>query len=181
VNWVDIALLAVILLFGVRGYFRGLFREVLSLAGLVAGFVLAARYGENAAALVSRYWSDYPLILNGAAFVVIFFVVYLLFSLGGWWLHRYERVLFLRTVNRAGGILVGFGKGAALTALALVFLTSGKWLPHATREKMQGAYLVTPLSRLAEEIIRIGKNRVILKNNGAASVQSAFPLPQRMV
>ena len=101
-------------LFGLRGFFRGLFREVFSLLGLIAGFMIAVAFLPSAASYAAAFWKAPPLFLKGAVFVVIFFLVYFVFSLMGWLLHRSESLLFLKTVNRAGGIAVGLGKGAAI-------------------------------------------------------------------
>jgi uncharacterized membrane protein required for colicin V production len=97
------------------------------------------------------------LLLKGSAFVAIFFVVYFLMSAAGWLLHRSERLLFLKTLNRTGGIIIGLAKGAALLALAIFFLSQASWLPRPTRHNLDGSYLATPLSYLAENLIRIGK------------------------
>ena len=61
VNWIDPILLVILFLFGLRGYFKGLFRETLSLGGLIVGFMLAARYDEPWQAW-RRLTGMYPLL-----------------------------------------------------------------------------------------------------------------------
>lgn len=175
-NWVDVTLLVALALFGLRGYFRGLFRELLSIAGLVVGFIVTVRYYEAVAAHGASYWKVSPLILNGAAFVAIFFVVYFLFSAVGWLLHHSEKLLFLQTLNRIGGIAVGVGKGAVLAALMVFFAGSASWLPRGARDEIGAALLASPLSRIAEEILRAGKERMYPMQGGAART-SAEPFP----
>jgi len=160
VNWVDLILLAVLGIFGLRGFFRGLFREILSLAGLIVGFLVAARYGDVAAQYAAQHWKFAPIMLKGAGFVAIFFVIYFGFSLAGWLLHRSEKMLFLKTVNRAGGIVIGVGKGAAVAALAIFLLSSSSLIYQLTRESLASAYLVPPLSQLGETLIKAGKERI---------------------
>jgi membrane protein required for colicin V production len=160
VNWTDPILLVVLFLFGLRGYFKGLFRETLSIVGLVIGFMVAVRYDEPVAAWVGFYWNVSSFILKGAAFIAIFFVVYFLFAVIGWALHRSAKVLFLQTLNRLGGIAVGLGKGTAVTALVVFLVTSSAWTPRSTRERVEHSYLGPPLSQLAEEIIRFGKEKL---------------------
>ena len=160
-NWIDLILVSVLALFGLRGFFRGFFREVFSLAGLIIGFMLAAALLPPAAAYAAEWWKLPPLILKGSVFVIIFFSVYFLFNLAGWLLHRSESLLFLKTLNRAGGIAVGLGKGAAITALAVFFLVNASWLPKARQGNLQSSYLVSPLSHLAEGLIRFGKERIL--------------------
>ena len=156
-NWIDPIVIVVLALFGLRGFFRGLFREIFSIVALVAGFLLAVTYVRPVAAYAEGFWQISPLILKGSAFVGIFFTVYFLTSAAGWLLHRSERLLFLKTLNRAGGIAIGVGKGAAITALVVFFVTQASWLPRPTRDNLGGSYLIAPLSHLAESLIRVGK------------------------
>jgi membrane protein required for colicin V production len=99
VNWIDLIVITVLALFGLRGFFRGLFREVLSLAGLCFGFLLAVAYDQDIASSLGGYWPISPLLLQGFAFVAIFFLVYFAFSVAGWLLHRWAKMLFLQTLN----------------------------------------------------------------------------------
>lgn len=167
-NWIDVTLLVVLLLFGLRGYFRGLFREVFSLFGLAAGFIGAARYAESVGAVIATYWSGPPIILKGLGFVICFFVIYVLFNLTGWFLHRSAKALFLQTVNRFGGIVLGLGKGVALAALAVFAVTSTTLVPRAAREKLEQSYLVSPLANLADALIRFGKANVFIQESSQA-------------
>lgn len=168
VNWIDVTLLSVLALFGLRGYFRGLFREISSFAGFLAGFTLAVRYDDALTSIIAHYWNSSPLLLKGVAFVIIFFAVYLLFNLSGWLLHHAAKPLLLQTVNRFGGMAVGIGKGAILSALMVSFVTSGSWLPASVRDKFDEAYLVSPLSHFADNLIRIGKSKLLPKVPGEA-------------
>jgi membrane protein required for colicin V production len=168
VNWVDLTLISVFSLFGLRGYFKGFFREVFSLAGLVIGFLSAVRYGERLAAVAAFYVESPTLIRKGVAFLLIFFMVYFLFSLIGWLLHRLVRFSFLQTFNRLGGVAVGVGKGAAVLAFVVFFLGSASWVPPETRDKVDASYLASPLSRLAENMIRIGKEQMFPESRSEA-------------
>lgn len=160
-NWIDLILICMLALFGLRGFVRGLFREVFSLLGLIVGFITAVAFLTPGSEYAAQFWKAPSLFLKGVVFVGIFFVVYFAFSLIGWLLHRSERLLFLKTVNRAGGIAVGLGKGAAIMALTIFFLSDVAWLPKAGQENFHGSYLVSPLSRFAKTLIRIGKQSVL--------------------
>ena len=173
-NWVDVFVLAVLALFGLRGFFRGLFREALSLAGLIVGFMLAVAYDQDVAAYAAGHWTVSPIVVKGTAFVAIFFLVYFVFSLVGWLLHRSEKLLFLHTLNRGGGIAIGVGKGAALTALAIFLLTSAAWLPQSARDNLDGSYLRVPLTELTEHLVRMGKEK-IFSNQSAGEVSFSNP------
>jgi membrane protein required for colicin V production len=171
VNWIDPILLLVLFLFALRGYFKGLFRETFSLGGLIIGFMIAVRYDEALAARAELYWDASPLLLKGAAFVAIFFVVYFIFAAAGWALHWSAKFLFLQTINRLGGIAVGLGKGAAATALLVLFVTSSAWIPRSTRERVEDSYLGPPLSQLAVKLIRVGKEKLLPEEHNRALAQ----------
>lgn len=168
-NWVDLIVLAVLAVFGLRGFFRGLFREILSITGLVVGFLVAARHGDRLADAVAQHWQWSPLLLKGAGFVAIFFVIYFGFNLAGWLLHRSEKMLFLKTVNRAGGIVMGIGKGAAVAALAIFLLNSTSLLSQRTRDSLENAYLAPSLAELGEGLIKAGKERMFSGDNSSPS------------
>jgi len=135
---------------------------------MVVGFMVAVRYDQQVAVLGGLYLDLSPLILKVASFVTIFFFVYFLFAMVGWVLHRAAKVLFLHTLNRLGGIAVGLGKGAAITALVISFVASSAWLPRSTKAHLEASYLGPPLSQLAEGMIRVGREKLFPRENGRA-------------
>ena len=173
VNWVDLILFCVFALFGLRGFFRGFFRETFSLVALVAGFMVAVAYDQEIAAFVSQHWRMSPLVLKGTSFVAIFFVVYFLLNLAGWLLHRSEKLLFLKTLNRTGGVALGLGKGAALAAMAIFLLSSTALLPQSARADVESSYLAGPLTKLGGSLIRFGKEKVFAGDNLEAQTAPA--------
>lgn len=168
-NWVDLILFGVFALFGLRGFFRGFFREFFSLVGLLAGFMIAVAYDQEIAAFISKHWQMSPLLLKGVSFVSVFFVVYFLLNLVGWLLHRSEKLLFLKTLNRTGGIVLGMAKGAALLAMAVFFLSSTALLPKPTRENVERSYLVPPLTKLGKDLVHFGKEKIFSGEDFAPS------------
>ncbi|MFQ5684725.1 MAG: CvpA family protein [Candidatus Binatia bacterium] len=156
-NIIDLILLFLLFLFALRGYFTGLFRESFSLVGLFAGFIVAVRYGESVAALWKGYSNFSPIVLKAITFVALFFLVYFTCSLIGWLLHHSAKFLFLQTVNRAGGVVLGMGKGAAILALIVFFLNSFPVVPQKIKKQIHDSYLAPPLHQFAQRIIRFGK------------------------
>lgn len=156
VNVVDLILLALLSLFALRGYFKGLFRESFSLMGFFIGLIAAVRYDEQVAVLLANTWDISPLILKVLSFVGLFFVVYFTFSLAGWLLHRSAPYLFLGGMNRVGGTVLGIGKGAVILGLAVFFLRSFSWVPQQTKQTMEDSYLAVPLYQFGQRLVRIG-------------------------
>lgn len=121
----------------------------------------AVAYDQDLSAILAQHWRTSSLLLQGISFVTIFFVVYFLLNLAGWLLHRSEKLLFLKTLNRTGGIALGAGKGAALAAMAIFLLSSSSLLPKPTRDNVESSYLARPLTRLGQNLIHFGKEKVL--------------------
>lgn len=137
----------------------------------------AIAYDQEILALLPVHWQVSPLLQKGVAFVSIFFIVYFLLNLLGWLLHRSEKLLFLKTLNRTGGIVLGAGKGAALCALVIFLLNSNSLLPPPTRANFADSFLVQPLSRLGQDLIQFGKEKIF---TGEGSEPSASPNGARL-
>lgn len=156
-NIIDSILLLLLSLFGLRGYFKGLFRETFSLLGLVLGFVVSLRYDDSLGELIAAY-RYLPLItVRPLSFIGLFVLVYLAFCFVGWLLHRFGRFLLLHGVDRVGGVLVGAGKGVAVLALALFLLSVFPLLPRAVVDKIRDSYLAPPLVHAAGGILKTQK------------------------
>jgi membrane protein required for colicin V production len=118
-NSVDIAIIVVILLFGALGIYWGLIRQLLALAGLLAGVIFASRYGDAAAdALTSFIANDAVAELLG--FTLVLVGISALASLLASLLQRFAGLLLFRWLDELAGGLLGLFQG--LIACAVVAL-----------------------------------------------------------
>jgi membrane protein required for colicin V production len=170
VNIIDSILLLLLCLFGLRGYFKGLFREAFSLLGLVVGFAAGLRYDSWVAEFISTYQQFPPFLNKPVSFIVAFFSVYLAFGITGWLLHRFAQFLLLHGVDRVGGLLIGAGKGLAILGLSLFFLNAFPLLPQPVVSKIKESYLAGPLAHAAGGVLRIGKEIKILPDTNSKEV-----------
>lgn len=159
-NIVDVVIVALLSLFAVRGYLRGLFREVFSLLGLFAGFIVAARYYERVARLWQDSWQFSPLFLHVLSFVALFFLAYLILNVIGLLLHRSAHFLFLGGLNRLGGVLLGTGKAAVVLGVMLFTLISQNWIPQNMVSPVKQATLSRPLFELGKEVVEFGRSAI---------------------
>jgi membrane protein required for colicin V production len=142
---IDTALLAVVLLSTLLGVYWGLIRQVLSLAGLLAGLALAAAYSGEAAVLLSSVLPD-DLLARAVGFVLIFAAVSGAASLIASLLRRLVGLLFLGWLDHVAGGVLGAAQGAIFCGAALA-LAAAIPLP-----------IWTPLveqSQLAPTIVRL--------------------------
>lgn len=115
----DYAWLAILGLSLLLGLWRGVIREIFSLAGWIAAILGAMTFaGEAAAALPAGMGS--PVVRSAVAFAVIFVVVLLALSVAGLFLSRAFRAAGLGLADRVLGAVFGFARGALILFLVVL-------------------------------------------------------------
>jgi membrane protein required for colicin V production len=110
----DAVLLLLLVLFALRGFWRGFLREALGLAGLVLAGVLVVGWSEPIAHVLSSRGGLSPLTARLASAVGLALAVFLVVRFLGGTVARLTSALFLRPIDR-----VGLAEGSALLGLAL--------------------------------------------------------------
>lgn len=151
-NAVDLVLISVLLLFALRGYWRGFFRELFGVLGLVVGALGATSFASEGAELAKNYLTLPAAVLTGVSFAVIFIVLHTMMNVVGVLLDRLAKMVFLRGVNRLAGAVFGAGKAAVITALILLGLHLLQLAPELDRQIMS--------SRIGQPMVRAAGNLV---------------------
>jgi membrane protein required for colicin V production len=155
VNPVDLLLVSLFALCAVRGYFRGLFREIMGLAGFAMGAVAAVVFSTRAAIELQRY-ADLGLAASEvSAAVLIFVIVNLLTHVVAAMLDRLARMMFLTGVTRLAGAFVGLSKGAVLVGFLLFLVRSLAPLPTVV-QAIDHSRIGAPLADAAGNVFRAG-------------------------
>jgi len=148
-NPVDIAILVILAAFLLKGLLRGLLKGLCSLVGLLAGGFLAFRYHPPLAEMLME-GSGWPaMICVTAAFLILFLSTVLFFSLLGFLLSRFVKLLFLGGLNRVAGGFFGIIEGILLLAVVLFALSRGP-LPEGLEPLLDESTLAPPFIHLGE-------------------------------
>jgi membrane protein required for colicin V production len=125
-NWVDLVVLALMLVSGLLGVMRGLVREALGVAAWVAAGAVASPYGAfpYVAPWVRRQFSD-PTVADAVAFGGVFLVVLILLWLVVRVISNAVRGSALGGLDRTLGLVFGLGRGATLLVVAYILLGIG--------------------------------------------------------
>ncbi len=123
-NFLDIFALALMLFLLVRGWFRGISRELTSLAGLIVGLGLAFRYYPKLAPELKLRFPSISSFSTVIAFALIFFLVIVFFSIVGGLLNKLLRAVWLSWLDRWGGAV--FGLVEAVLILSVLFFAISK-------------------------------------------------------
>jgi len=120
-NWLDIAIIVVLIVSFLGGLMRGIIGTVLPLAGLVVGIWLAGSYYGTVAG-----WLGGDIENEGWADVAGYAIIVVLVLLASWIvasiLRRFISLIFMGWIDRLAGAVFGFLLGAVLIGAALAAL-----------------------------------------------------------
>ena len=123
-NSVDVVILVIILLFTIRGLFRGFILELSTLIGLVIGYLAAITYIGFLSALLQSLIPSAPVsVLNIISFSLIFIGINILLKIAANLTTKTLKFAMLGWLNRLLGGLFGFVKSILILSIA-VFLIS---------------------------------------------------------
>jgi len=151
-NFVDILIWAVLLLFVIKGFLKGFVKEACSLLGLLVGGWAAFKYDHFLAEAI-RPFIHLP---HGIGLVLSFFIIFilmgLLFYLFGYLLTVICKIMLLGGLNRMGGIIFGLLEGALLLCMVLYFSAS-KPVPEKVKGWVSRSKTARPFIATGGEII----------------------------
>ena len=132
-----------------RGLFRGLVKEASSIIGVLGGFFAAYSFYGLLAGYLSGVVSN-PAYRNLLAFLIIFCAVVVLVNVLAIVIKYLLRIVFLGWLDRLGGVVFGFIKGALIVAVLFLALTA--FLPKGTpliKDSLAAPYVSLVSERLA--------------------------------
>lgn len=121
-NWVDWAILAIILISAVLSLTRGFFREIISLLSWVAAFVVGRVFYEPLAEILSGFFQASPSIYALAAFVILFVATLIVGGLIGILIRSLVKLSGLSMTDRILGVGFGVLRGGLVIVIMLVLL-----------------------------------------------------------
>lgn len=130
----------------IRGFFRGLIKEISSLIGVLAGFYAGYTYYPGFAESLS-VWISSQTYSNILAFMLLFCGVFIVISIMGIIIKYLMNIAFLGSIDRMGGVIFGAAKGILITSVLLLILTA--FLP-------KGAPLISK-SLLAPHVLNVAE------------------------
>ncbi len=117
---IDIVISIILLLGAIRGYQKGFFHEMATLAGLIAG-VFIAILASNIVGSVAVNLVDWNIqVVKIVAFLVVFLVVAWFIRLLGVLLTKLFKALMLGFINRLAGLVTGMLKWALILAVIVM-------------------------------------------------------------
>jgi len=118
-NWLDIVIIVVAVLLGLAGLRQGIIKTVFGIAGLIGGIVLAGRYYDELAALLSPSGATWA---NIAAYAIILIATLIVAGVIGWFVAKLVHLVLLGWLDRLVGCVLGVLIGGLLCAAVLAIV-----------------------------------------------------------
>jgi membrane protein required for colicin V production len=118
-NWLDIVIIVAAVLLGIVGLRQGIIKTVFGIAGLIGGIVLAGRYYDELAALLSSSGATWAGI---AAYAIILLATLIVAGLVGHLVAKLAHFAALGWLDRLVGFIFGLVIGGLLSAAVLAVI-----------------------------------------------------------
>jgi membrane protein required for colicin V production len=150
---IDIVL-AALLLFGlVRGFMKGLFVEVASLAALIGGVYGAIHFSSFAASYLESKTEWNEQTINITAFAITFVLIIVVIALAGKALTKLADFASLGILNKLlGGVFGALKIGLILSVVLIVFNKMNNTITFISEEEIDKSILYKPVKSLAPMI-----------------------------
>lgn len=123
-NYIDYIILCIIIIFVLKGLFRGLIVEVIGLVGQLVSVILATKLMSNVSEIIGRNIDSIPPAVSTIiGFLTVFIAVHMVFQLIAHILQKFVKYTFLGWLEKLAGGMVGFTKGAIITSLFILLIT----------------------------------------------------------
>ena len=121
-NYLDIIIAILLILFGLGGWHKGLITEAATLLGLGLGLYGAFHFSDFTADKLVHWIEIDPKYLNLISFAVTFFVVVILVHILGRLVTELVKTLNLGFIDKLGGFVLGLAKGLLICSLMVMLL-----------------------------------------------------------
>jgi membrane protein required for colicin V production len=115
----DVVVVIVICVLTLFGLWNGMIRQLFSLAGVIAGYLIAMRFFQPASKYLTSFHSG---MAKAISFVAIFVTCIIIAHLLGWMIGKIFKLPGLELLNRIGGAVLGFAKGSLIVVLVVMVL-----------------------------------------------------------
>ena len=142
-NYLDIIIAIILLLFGVKGYRKGLIIEVVTLLAFGVGIYGAMHFSDFTAGHLQDFMEINPKYLNTIAFVLTFILLVIGVNLLGRWMTSLVKAMNLNFWNKLGGAIFGVAKGLLICSTILLIFNNFQWT-GLIKEKVRQESLLYP-------------------------------------
>ncbi|QKF64154.1 CvpA family protein [Campylobacter corcagiensis] len=168
-NWLDLIIIGLVFVFGLKGLSSGLIREIFGIIGIIGGFVLAIRYKAEVGAWISTNIYDLGKIgvmsetgtQSVVGFIVALFGIWFAALILGELLTKLLGLSGLSLIDRIGGFVFGGAKIFLIFAVLAVFIRSSAFLNDQARPYFENSITYPYLVNVGTKLMGMRKEDII--------------------
>lgn len=150
---IDIVILACFLPAVYLGLKNGFIRQLVALAVVVGGIVLALRFSDTVGAWLQQRIKVEPFWIKAISFALIFITVALVLNLAGKLLEKVLSIAMLGWLNRLLGLALALATSALLIGVIVYMVDSANQLVEfLPKEKIEESRFYKPLLTLVQNV-----------------------------
>jgi len=150
---IDIVILACFLPAVYLGLKNGFIRQLVALAVVVGGIVLALRFSDTVGAWLQQRIKVEPFWIKAISFALIFIAVALVLNLAGKLLEKVLSIAMLGWLNRLLGLALALATSALLIGVIVYLVDSANQLVEfLPKEKIEESRFYKPLLTLVQNV-----------------------------
>ena len=151
-NLFDIIILAVLIIFALKGLARGFVNEASSLAGLIIGGWLAYRYYPPLSVPIQSTLHVPAHVSAFLAFMLLLVLTGVLAHILGNIITTAVRVVMLGSINRLGGLIIGAAEGALLLSMLFCIATAA-FMPAQLKQKIRSTESANMFAQVGDRML----------------------------
>jgi len=122
INWIDLLVVILLIKSGYVGFTKGFGWELFRLIGYICTLLATIYFYEPISRLISDYISVVSPFSNLLSFTAIYLIILLLFKLAAALLERLIKKETFSSIDRVGGLVLGFFRGSIGLSLLMISL-----------------------------------------------------------
>jgi membrane protein required for colicin V production len=155
-NWIDAAIVVILILAMVMGFINGLVKEIASLAALIFGIWGAIKFSSFTAGKLYDYFDLSGQYVGIVAFIITFAIIVVIIHFIGIVADKIVNAASLGLINRLLGIVFGLLKSVLIMSVFFVVMKAADSHRHfLPKDKIQESIFFNPISDIAPVIFPI--------------------------
>jgi membrane protein required for colicin V production len=173
-NYLDIIVIVLVTLLGLKGLLTGFIKEVFSLLGIIGGVFLASRFSKDVGIFVNDniFTISNSSALSATGFVISFLVFFIIVYMFGALIQKIVASAGLGVFDKIGGMIIGGSKIFLIFSIIAFGLNSVEAIKKNIESKVENSIMFPILVNTGSYIVKLNPDELVEDiNDGVEKVR----------